>query len=82
MEHKNLNRDHLLGGSDKKDKPISVGEAVEMGVIKSLIDARNWDGLRDYLVENVPIAEIADLLSDLDKGDRVLAVSYTHLGTI
>ena len=72
MEHKNLNRDHLLGGSDKKDKPISVGEAVEMGVIKSLIDARNWDGLRDYLVENVPIAEIADLLSDLDKGDRVL----------
>lgn len=72
MEHKNLNRDQPLGGRDRKDKPIPVGEAVEMGVIKSLIDARNWDGLRDYLVENVPIAEIADLLSDLDKGDRVL----------
>lgn len=72
MEHKNLDRDQPLGGKDRKDKPIPVGEAVEMGVIKSLIDARNWDGLRDYLVENLPIAEIADLLSDLDKGDRVL----------
>ena len=72
MEHRNLDRDQPLSGRDRKDKPIPVGEAVEMGVIKSLIDARNWDGLRDYLVENVPIAEIADLLSDLDKGDRVL----------
>ncbi len=72
MEHRNLDRDQPLSGRDRKDKPIPVGEAVEMGVIKSLIDARNWDGLRDYLVENLPIAEIADLLSDLDKGDRVL----------
>ncbi|HON87642.1 MAG TPA: magnesium transporter [Bacillota bacterium] len=72
MEHRNLDRDQPLSGRDRKDKPIPVGEAVEMGVIKSLINARNWDGLRDYLVENLPIAEIADLLSDLDKGDRVL----------
>ena len=72
MEHKNLDRNQPLLGKDRKDEPIPVGEAIEMGVVRSLINGRNWDGLRDYLVENMPIAEIADLLSDLDKEDRIL----------
>ena len=56
----------------EKGRFSSVYATIEKGIIKSLIAERQWEALRDYLVDNIPIADIADLLSELPKEDRML----------